>query len=227
MSIFSRMADIINSNLTAMLDKAEDPQKMLRLIIQEMEETLVEVRSSSARVIADRKTAQRRVLQLQEQGDSWGAKARLAISKGREDLARAALAEQQQLADDAAAAEQELAALDEHMEHLEVEIEQLQAKLNDARARQKAMLLRVKTVNDRMRVKRQMHRETLDEASVKFEKFERRVDHLEGQLEAMDLGREGQPDLAAEIEGLENDERIEAELARLKAELAEQGSADR
>lgn len=225
MSIFSRMADIINSNLNAMLDNAEDPQKMIRLIIQEMEETLVEVRSSSARVIADKKSAERRLQQVLIDAQDWEAKAKLAISKGREDLARAALAEKQLMTDEAQAVEDELAALDEHLAHLSEEIAQLQQKLNDAKAKQKAILMRNKTVNDRIKVKRQMHRDALDDAFMKFEKFERRVDNLEGQLESMELGREAKPDLASEIEELANEDKVNAELERLKAELSQ--SADK
>lgn len=220
MSIFSRMTDIINSNINAMLDKAEDPQKMIRLIIQEMEETLVEVRTSSARVIADKKTAQRKLQQVLDDVHDWESKAKLAISKGREDLARAALAEKQLMAEEAEALERELAALDEHLDQLGEEVAQLQQKLNDAKSKQKAMLMRVKTVNDRIKVKRQMHRDALDEAFIKFEKFERRVDNLEGQLEAMDLGREGKPDLASEIEELANEDKVNAELERLKAQMS-------
>ncbi|UTW44644.1 phage shock protein PspA [bacterium SCSIO 12696] len=220
MGIFSRMADIINSNLNAMLDKAEDPRKMIRLIIQEMEETLVEVRSSSARVIADRKTVQRRLDRVRSEVDEWESKARLAISKGREDLARAALAEKQAMSEECVAIEEELIALDEQMEHLNDEVAQLQQKLNDARAKEKALLLRNKTVNDRMRVKRQVHREALDEAFNRFEHFERRMDQLEGQVEAMDLGKEPKPDLATEIDNLQQDEKVNEELERIKAEMS-------
>ncbi len=220
MSIFSRMADIINSNINAMLDNAEDPQKMIRLIIQEMEETLVEVRTSSARVIADKKTAQRKLQQVLDDVHDWESKAKLAISKGREDLARAALAEKQAMDEEAEALERELSALDEHLDQLGEEVAQLQQKLNDAKTKQKAMLMRVKTVNDRIKVKRQMHRDALDKAFIKFEKFERRVDNLEGQLEAMDLGREGKPDLASEIEELANEDKVNAELERLKAQMS-------
>ena len=220
MSIFSRMADIINSNINSMLDKAEDPQKMIRLIIQEMEETLVEVRSSSARVIADKKTATRALIRMQSEADQWEEKARLAISKDREDLARAALAEKQIAAADAESIAADLATLDEQLDHLNEEVSQLQQKLNDAKAKQKTMLLRHKTVNDRIKVKRQIHREALDDAFVKFEKFERRMDDLEGQVESMDVGRGGKPDLASEIDGLADDEKINDEMARIKAEMS-------
>ncbi len=219
MGIFSRMSDIINSNINSLLDSAEDPEKMIRLIIQEMEDTLVEVRSSSARVLADRKTAARRLEQVKAEALAWEQKAKLAITKGREDLARAALQEKQEIEDEVAAIEGELVALDEHIEHLSEEVTQLQQKLNDAKAKQKAMIMRSKTVESRIQVKRQMHREALDEAFTRFEHFERRMDNLESQLESMDIGREAAPDLAAEIRALEENERINEELQRLKQEI--------
>jgi phage shock protein A len=210
MGIFSRMSDIINSNLNALLDQAEDPDKMIRMIIQEMEDTLVEVRSSSARVLADRKAAARRVEQLESEAQSWENKAKLAISKGREDLARAALQEKREIQEELDAVGTELSATDAHIESLNDEIAKLQNKLNDAKAKKKALLMRSQTVESRIKVKRQVHREALDEAFGKFEHFERRMDNLESQLEVMDMGRDVAPSLAAEIN---------AELERLKAEV--------
>ena len=221
MGIFSRMTDIINSNINSMLDQAEDPQKMIRLIIQEMEDTLVEVRSSSARVLADRKAAARRLEQIQAEAVAWEDKAKLAVIKGREDLARAALQEKYAIEEEVALVEAELQATDEHIAQLNEEVGQLQQKLTDARAKQKALLMRSKTVESRIKVKRQMQREKLDDAFQRFEHFERRMDNLEGQLEAMDIGREVPPDLAAEIDALQEDERINDELQRLKSELGE------
>jgi phage shock protein A len=219
MGIFSRMTDIINSNINAMLDQAEDPEKMIRLIIQEMEDTLVEVRSSSARVLADRKAAARRLEQVEAEALTWEDKARLAISKGREDLARAALQEKRAIEEEVASVEMELQATDEHIAQLNDEVSQLQQKLSDARAKQKAMLMRSKTVESRIKVKRQIQREALDGAFQRFEHFERRMDNLESQLESMDMGRDVPPDLAAEIDALHEDERISEELERLRAEL--------
>jgi len=219
MGIFSRMTDIINSNITSMLDQAEDPQKMIRLIIQEMEDTLVEVRSSSARVLADRKAAARRLEQVEAEAVSWEDKAKLAISKNREDLARAALQEKHAIEDEIAIVGAELKATDEHITQLNEEVAQFQQKLSDAKAKQKALMMRSKTVESRIKVKRQMHREKLDDAFQRFEHFERRMDNLEGQLESMDMGREVPPDLADEIDALQEDERISNELERLKSEL--------
>ena len=224
MGIFSRMSDIVNSNINALLDSAEDPEKMIRLIIQEMEDTLVEVRSSSARVLADRKTAERKRAQVSQEVNNWEEKAKLAISKGREDLARAALQEKRVIEQELDVVSTELAATDEHIGQLNDEIAQLQQKLSDAKAKQKAMLMRSQTVHSRMAVKRQVHRSELDEAFNKFDKFERRMDNLEGELEAMDLGREG--GLAAEIDALREDDSLNEELEALKQSMQAEQSED-
>ena len=217
MGIFSRMSDIVNSNINSLLDSAEDPEKMIRLIIQEMEDTLVEVRSSSARVLADRKTAERKVLRITQEVTDWEEKAKLAISKGREDLARAALQEKRAIEEELELSSAELRSADDHIDQLNDEVSQLQQKLSDAKAKQKAILIRSQTVHSRIAVKRQIHRTQLDEAFNKFDKFERKMDNLEGDLEAMDLGREG--GLAAEIDALRDDDALNEELAALKRSM--------
>lgn len=223
MGIFSRMSDIVNSNINSLLDSAEDPEKMIRLIIQEMEDTLVEVRSSSARVLADRKTAERKLLRITQEVTDWEEKAKLAISKGREDLARAALQEKRAIEEELELSSAELRSADDHIDQLNDEVSQLQQKLSDAKAKQKAILIRSQTVHSRIAVKRQIHRTQLDEAFNKFDKFERKMDNLEGDLEAMDLGREG--GLAAEIDALRDDDALNEELAALKRSM--QDSTDR
>jgi len=220
MGIFSRMADIINSNINALLDKAEDPQKLIQLIIQEMEDTLVEVRSSSVKVLADRKTAKRRIQQLQKNVEAWENKARIAVQKGREDLARAALYEKQKDADEIRVIESELRALDEHIEQLDKEIELLQQKLNDARAKQKTLSMRSKTVESRLKVKQQINRDTINTAFARYEGLERRMDRLEGQIESMDLGHNAGDDLHTQFDALLNNDKINDELSRLKQELS-------
>ncbi len=219
MGIFSRMSDIINSNINALLDSAEDPEKMIRLIIQEMEDTLVEVRSASARVLADRKTAARRYSQVGQEAQNWEDKAKLAISKGREDLARAALQERRSIEEELAEVEHELMATDEHIAQLNEEVSQLQSKLDDAKSKQKAMLMRSKTVESRLKIKRQVHRGELDAAFNKFERFERQMDNLEGELDAMDMGRDISSGLTDEIDALHQDEWLSQELERLKASM--------
>ena len=149
MGIFSRMSDIINANVNALLDKAEDPEKMVRLMIQEMEETLVEVRTQSARLIADKKEVARQQARLQSEAAEWGRKAELALSKDREDLAREALREQIEAADQADLLEAELDQIAQSIDGLTGDVEALQQKLLDAKTRRKALILKSETAQSR------------------------------------------------------------------------------
>lgn len=220
MGIFSRISDIVNSNLNALCDSAEDPEKMIRLIIQEMEDTLVEVRSASARVIADQRAASRRRDRIAAEVAGWEDKAKLAVSKGRDDLAKAALQERRAVEETLRVVEEELTSSGEHIGQLNGEIGQLQQKLDDAKAKQKTILFRTKTVSSRMQVKKQVHREELGNAFAKFERFERKVDTLEGELQAMDLGRDAASSLAAEIDALGEADWLDDELMRIKDSMA-------
>jgi phage shock protein A len=216
MGIFTRFTDIINANINAILDKAEDPEKMVRLIIQEMEETLVEVRTQSAKLIADRKELGRRSDRLQADAVQWEHKAEVALSKDREDLARLALKEKTNAELAVSANIDNLEQIEINLEKLSGDIGQLQQKLLDAKTRQKALILRGKTARSRMGVKKQLHDVDIEEAMSKFDRYERRIDDLEGEVEAYDLGRRS---LADEIAELETDEQIDEELAKLKARL--------
>jgi phage shock protein A len=222
MGIFSRFSDIVNSNINALLDKAEDPEKMVRLIIQEMEDTLVEVRSTSAKTIAEKKELQRVVAKLEAEVADWQAKAELALSKEREDLARAALVERQKAADQAAAVAADISHLDEHVSKLQDEVGQLQDKLADAKARQKAMLMRQKTVSSRLDVKRTLDSTRLNDAMYKFERYEQKIDSLEAQVESYDLGKKTLKDEFAE---LASSDKIDNELAELKAKMSKKDNA--
>ncbi|MBO6556357.1 MAG: phage shock protein PspA [Pseudomonadales bacterium] len=223
MGIFSRFTDIINSNINAILDKAEDPEKMVRLIIQEMEETLVEVRTQSAKLIADKKELNRRIVRLQQEAQDWESKAEIALAKGREDLARAALKEKQAAEEAGMTIETDLEVIEQNLEKLSGDIAQLQQKLSDAKTRQKALIVRGRTAQSRMGVKRQIHDVNIDEAMSRFDRYERRIDDLEGEIEAYDLG---QQTLSDEIAELENDEKVDEELERLKAKITGPTSAD-
>ena len=216
MGIFSRFTDIVNANINVLLDKAEDPEKMVRLIIQEMEETLVEVRTRSARLIADKKDLGRRIERLQSEAAEWDRRAEMALSKEREDLARAALKEKTVTTEVAIAIEVELEQVDINLEKLSGDIGQLQQKLVDAKTRQKALIIRSKTATSRIGVRRQLHDVDIEEAMSRFDRFERKIDILEGEVEAYDLG---QRNLAEEIADLESDEKVDEELARLKARM--------
>ncbi|MEI5639052.1 MULTISPECIES: phage shock protein PspA [unclassified Pseudoalteromonas] len=217
MGIFSRFADIVNSNINAILDKAEDPEKMVRLIIQEMEDTLVEVRSTSAKTLAEKKELTRRLEQFQAQVDDWQQKAELALSKEREDLARSALLEKQKSADDVAALEKELEHVDTHIEKLQQEVSTLQDKLADAKARQKAIVLRQRSAESRLEVKKTLDSNKVDDALNRFERFESKIDGLESQVESYDLGKKS---LSDEIADLQKNEKIDDELEQLKKKMA-------
>ena len=223
MGIFSRFTDIVNANINVLLDKAEDPEKMVRLIIQEMEETLVEVRTRSARLIADKKDLGRRIGRLQSEAADWDSRAEMALSKEREDLARAALKEKTVTEESATAIEVELEQVDINLEKLIGDISQLQQKLVDAKTRQKALIIRSKTATSRIGVRRQLHDVDIEEAMSRFDRFERKIDILEGEVEAYDLG---QRNLAEEIADLESDEKVDAELARLKARMKQDSGTE-
>lgn len=217
MGIFSRFADIINSNISSLLDKAEDPEKMVRLIIQEMEDTLVEVRSTSAKVLAEKKELLRRVMNVQEQVEDWQSKAELALSKDREDLAKAALIEKQKASELAATLTQELVVVEEQIARLKEEVNLLQEKLLDAKARQKTIIMRKRTASSRLEVKKQLDSSKIDNAMSKFEQYERRVEGLESQVDAYDLGNS--KSLKDEFAALEAEDSVSVELAALKAKM--------
>jgi phage shock protein A len=216
MGIFSRFTDIVNSNINSILDKAEDPEKMVRLIIQEMEDTLVEVRSASAKTLASKKEITSQVGKMQSEAKDWKAKAELAISKDREDLARAALQEKKKCDEYASALSSELKGVDEQITKLQSEVGQLQDKLADAKTRQKAILLRQKTVSSRLEVKKSLDSGKVDAAMGRFEQYERKIDDLESQVDAYDLGNKT---LADEFAELESDDEIDDELAALKKKM--------
>ena len=216
MGIFSRFTDIVNSNINNLLDKAEDPAKMVRLIIQEMEDTLVEVRSSSAKTLADKKELTRQVTRFENEARQWQEKAELALSKDREDLARAALVEKKKSEESGKALVEELAHVEEHITKLQGEIAQLQDKLADAKTRQKAIIMREKTATSRLKVKQNIDSNKVNDALGRFDNYERKIDDIEAQVESYDMGSKS---LSDEIAELEADEKVDDELASLKAKM--------
>tara|TARA_B110000503_G_C7169429_1_gene423599 strand:+ start:6291 stop:6968 length:678 start_codon:yes stop_codon:yes gene_type:complete len=224
MGIFSRFTDIVNSNINSILDKAEDPEKMVRLIIQEMEDTLVEVRSASAKTLASKKDISLQINKMQNEAQDWKSKAELAISKDREDLARAALQEKKKCDEHGSALSSELKGVDEQITKLQSEVGQLQDKLADAKTRQKAIILRQKTVSSRLEVKKTLDSGKVDAAMGRFEQYERKIDDLESQVDAYDLGKKT---LADEFAELESDDEIDDELAALKKKMQSKATADK
>ncbi len=225
MGIFSRTRDIVAANFSDLLDKAEDPSKMIRMIILEMEETLVEVRASAARTIADQKEMRRHISKLDKLQDSWTEKAELALSKDREDLAKAALVEKQKAADMAVQLEAEITLLDDALSASEQDISKLQKKLSEARTRQNQIVTRLESAHNRFKLREMYAGQKVEDAFSRFDILDRRVDIAEGHADAMGLG--GAPKtLDEEIAELKSAEKVDAELAAMKARISPHTNSD-
>ncbi|AUN31097.1 phage shock protein PspA [Niveispirillum cyanobacteriorum] len=219
MGIFSRLGDIVNSNINAILDRAEDPEKLVRLIIQEMEDTLVEVRSSAVKTVAEKKEIERRLSEIRRESEDWQRKAEFALSKDREDLAKGALVAKAKLAEAAEQMSSELGRLDSALAKTNEDIGALQVKLADAKTREKTLIARHKTATNRLKVRTQLYDDRITDAFSRFEQVERNLDVLEGRSEVLGMGR-GAKSLEDEIAELEAESKVESELAALKAKLA-------
>lgn len=218
MGLFSRFTDIVNANINSMLDKAEHPEKMIRLIIQEMEETLVEVRSTAAKHIAEKKTLVREIRSLEASIENWHNKAELAISKGREDLAKSALTEKHKAKEQVAYVQEQLAQLEEYLGGVQEDAQRLQEKLSEAKRRQEALLLRQQSAQVRLKVREKAAVHNIEEAIGKFERYQQKIDKVEAQIEAYDMTQNS--DLNSQFRSLESDENIEQELEQLKKKVA-------
>jgi phage shock protein A len=218
MGMFSRFTDIINANINSMLDKAEQPEKMIRLIVQEMEETLVEVRSTAAKYIAEKKTLTRQIDSLQTSSTRWQSKAELALSKGRDDLAKSALTEKHKNNDLLESLQAELAQLDEYLSAVQEDSQRLQEKLAEAKRRQEALVLRQESAQVRLKVREKAVVHNIDEAISKFERYQQKIDSVEAQIEAYELTQN--TDLESQFKSLETDDNIEQELEALKKKVA-------
>jgi phage shock protein A len=225
MGIFSRTRDIIAANFNELLDQADDPSKMIRMIILEMEETLVEVRASAARTIADQKEMHRHAVKLDKLQADWADKAQLALSKDREDLARAALVERRKAADMAEQLKAEVTVLDDALRAYEVDINKLQTRLREARSRQSQIAARLESAENRYKLRSLMTNERVDEALARFDQLERRVDYAEGRADAVGMTG-GQPSLADEIAALSSTDKVDEELAEMKRALGMDPGAD-
>ena len=219
MGIFSRTRDIIAANFNELLDQADDPAKMIRMIILEMEETLVDVRASAARTIADQKEMHRHTVKLDKLQADWGEKAQLALSKDREDLARAALMEKKKASDMADQLKQEIAVLDDALRAYEQDIAKLQTRLREARSRQTQIAARLESAENRVKLRSLMTNERVDEALARFDQLERRVDYAEGRADSLRIAGQQPPSLADEIAALEGSDKVDEELEEMKRAL--------
>ncbi|MUK75665.1 phage shock protein PspA [Aliivibrio fischeri] len=217
MGIFSRFADIVNSNVTSLLDKAENPEKMIRLIIQEMEDTLVEVRTASAKALADKKELTRKISSIEAQIADWQDKASLALLKQREDLARSALIEKQKVQDILSSLKTEFILVEESIEKLSAELIELETKLTETRARQQALVIRQQTAQHRNDIKSHTHSGKTERAMAKFEQYERRIDELDAKADSYSIGKTNS--LEQEFAELQAQDEIDKEIERLKEQM--------
>lgn len=221
MGLFTRFTDIINANLNSMLDKAEHPEKMIRLIIQEMEETLVEVRATAAKNIAEQKSHTRRVKSAKESMEHWHSRAELALTKNREDLAKSALTQKHKYQDEWELLKQEGGQLSEFLAQVQDDASRIQDKLSEAKRRQAALILRQESAQVRLKVREQAAIYNIEEAMSKFERYQQKIDRVEAQVEAYDLMQNTaqNPSLSAQFAELEKDGTVEQELAEMKKKL--------
>jgi phage shock protein A len=225
MGIFSRLTDIVNSNINSILDRAQDPEKIIRLIIQEMEDTLVEVRSGAVRTIADQKESERRLQALRREHDDWQRRAEFALTKNREDLAKGALLAKARCAENLKLLEGQVEQIAVALAKQNEDIGKLQAKLADAKARERSIVARQKSAATRIKIRGKLYDERITDAFARFEQVERSLDELEGKAETYDLGRKATT-LHEELAGLEAEAGIDEELAALKKRMGNSIKSD-
>ncbi|GHE99721.1 phage shock protein PspA [Thalassotalea profundi] len=218
MGMFSRFTDIINANINSMLDKAEHPEKMIKLIITEMEETLVEVRSTAAKHIAEKKSLLRQIRVMETSAANWQEKAERAVNKARDDLAKAALSEKHKAVSEIEFLTKELESLEEFLTAVQEDGQRIQEKLTEAKRRQEALILRQQSAHVRLKVRERENVYNIDEALSKFERYQQKIDRVEAELEAYDLTKNN--DLDSQFKALEDDENVELELDELKKKVA-------
>lgn len=219
MGIFSRFSDIVNANINSMLDKAEDPKKLVRMLIQEMEETLVELRSGAAKHISERKVLEAQIEKAKANVKDWESKAELALNKGREDLARSAIEQKQEASQSLANLEKELVRYNELLDSVGADATRLEQKMAEARVRQQSLLARKQQAVTRLKVKKQLGSHKIEEALVRFEHFEKKIEALESEVESYELG-DKEASVEQQFKQMERDDAIESELAKLKQKLA-------
>ena len=214
MGIFTRFRDIISSNINAMLDKAEDPEKLIRLMIREIEDTLVEIKTACAGVMAGSKKIQRQLEGLRERVGFWEEKAELAVSKGRDDLAREALIEKRKFSRQTDSLENELAEHEDLIRQYQDDIRQLEEKLKSARDKQRMLVQRHIHAQSKIRAQNELRRIDSSETVLKFGELENRIERMEAEADLVNYGRKTA--LEEEVEKLSVDQEIENELQALK-----------
>jgi phage shock protein A len=215
MGIFTRFSDIISSNINSMLDKAEDPEKMIKLMIHEMEDTLIELKSSCAGVIAGRKKVERKLDEINDKKDLWAKRAQLAVVKGRDNLAREALIEKRRFSVIAEALEGELGEYAGLITHYHEDISELEGKLNNAKEKKRVLVQRHKRATGKKRAQQDIRRSNSSDTMARFDKLESRIEQMEAEADLVNMA--DKPTIDEEFDNLASDDEIESELAKIKA----------
>ncbi len=225
MGIFTRFRDIVSSNINAMLDKAEDPEKLIKLMIQEMEDTLVEIKSSCAGAMAGRKKVNRTLEDVSSRVSEWSAKAKLALSKDREDLAREALVEKRRYGQEIDRMEYECRQFADIVEKYQEDIRQLEEKLANARKKHNILIQRHRKARQSKKTHSQIRYSESQDTVTRFEHFENRIERMEADADLVNFA--AKPTIEDEFEKLANDDEIENELSALKSELSGEPSSSK
>lgn len=220
MGIFTRFRDIVSSNINSMLDKAEDPEKMIKLMIHEMEDTLIELKSSCAGVIAGQKKLDRKLGDLEEKIALWAERAELAVNKGRDDLAREALLEKRRFTDAADAVKQEVKEYQALVQQYQQDITELETKLESAKEKKRVLVERHKRASNKKRAQEDIRKSVGADTMARFDKLESRIEEMEAEAELVNKYKK--ETVEDEFDNLTTDDDIENELAKIKA--AQQGN---
>lgn len=215
MGIFTRFRDIVNSNINAMLDTAEDPEKMIKLMIHEMEDTLIELKSSCAGVIAGRKKVDRRLDEIKDKIDLWDERANLGVRKGRDDLAREALLEKRRYTDICDTLEHEIAEYDGLVKQYHDDIMELEEKLTSAKEKKRILVQRHKRAHGKKKAQEEIKRSTSADTMARFDKLESRIEQMEAEADLVNPRQK--PTIEEELHEMAVDDDIENELAKIKA----------
>ena len=215
MGIFTRFKDIIASNISSMLDNAEDPEKLIKLMIREMEDTLIEIKSSCASTIAEQKKVERIFDGMVAKENFWVKKAKLAVEKGKDNLARQALQQKRIYAQKAETVEEELMELGSIVDQYRNDIEELENKLKSAREKQRILVQRHIRAKSKKNAQEEIRRADSIEIMQKFETLENHIERMEAEADLVNYGRPAT--LEDEFDALEADDDIEAELDKLKS----------
>jgi len=215
MGIFTRFADIVSANINSMLDKAEDPEKMIKLMIHEMEDTLIDLKSSCAGVIANRKKVERKLTEIIGKVDLWGERAALAVAKGRDDLAREALLEKRRFGEIVDTLNNEISEFQGLIDQYHHDINELETKLSGAKEKKRLLAERHRRASGKMRAQSEIRRSGSADTMARFDKLESRIEQLEAEAEMVNPKKP--PTMEDEFDNLATDDEIEKELAKIKA----------